>query len=237
MKNIALILLSFLVSTFVLADEKSLYNFSWLDKDKEVYVLQNRKFRKDGNLYIGATAAKTLSGAFIDAYGGSLRGGYFFSEDWGIELLYGKNIGTENNTAKGVKEQGTVPFYREIDTYMGGMVMWSPFYSKINTFNRIFYFDWMLGAGVANITTLDNRNKFDPAALDFDELTSESQIGLLWNTGFRFYITDSWSVRLDFTALNYKAAKTKKTQGAASTTKSDQIFSNYDLGLGLNYTF
>lgn len=237
MKNIALIVLSLLMSTIVLADEKSIYNFSWLDKDKEVYVLQNRKFRKDGNLYVGGTIAKTLSGAFIDSYGGTVRGGYFFSEDWGIELVYGKNSGDENNTAKGVLEQGTVPFYRKIDSYAGGMLMWSPFYSKINTFNRIFYFDWMFGVGAASVTTLDNRNKFDPAAADFDDLTSDSTVGLLWNTGFRFYLNESWSLRLDFTGLNYKADKTKKSQGAPATSTTSQIFSNYDLGLGLNYTF
>jgi len=219
------------------AGEKSLYNFSWLDPDKEVYVLQNRKFRKDGNFYVGATGAKTLSGAFIDSYGATLRTGYFFSEDWGVEFVYGKNSGSENDTAKGVKEQGTVPFYRKIDSYTGGMLMWSPFYSKINTFNKIFYFDWMFGLGAASIKTLDNRNKFDPAASNFDELTSETTFGILWNTGFRFYINENWSLRLDVTGQNYKAKKTKQAEGDSTTSSIDKIFSNYDLGLGLNYTF
>lgn len=237
MKNIALLVLSLFMCNMVLAAEDSLYNFSWLDKDKEVYVLQNRKFRKDGRLYVGGTGAKTLSGAFIDSYGGTIRGGYFFREDWGLELVYGKSSGSENDTAKGVKEQGTVPFYRKIDTYVGGMLMWSPFYSKINTFNRIFYFDWMFGLGAASIRTLDNRNKFDTTAPNFNELTAETTMGLLWNTGFRFYLNESWSLRLDITGLNYKAAKTKKATGAASTSKSDILFGSYDLGLGLNYTF
>jgi outer membrane beta-barrel protein len=223
--------------TTVNAGEKSLYNFSWLDPDKEVYVLQNRKFRKDGNFYIGGTGAKTLSGAFIDSYGATLRTGYFFSEDWGLEFVYGKNSGSENDTAKGVKEQGTVPFYRKIDSYMGAMFMWSPFYSKINTFNKIFYFDWMFGLGAASLKTLDNRNKFDSTASNFDELTSENNIGLLWNTGFRFYINENWSLRLDVTGQNYKAAKTKQAEGDSTTSSIDKIFSNYDLGLGLNYTF
>lgn len=237
MKNLVMILVALFLSTAVLADEKSLYNFSWLDKDKEIYVLQNRRFRKDGNFYVGATGAKTLSGAFIDSYGGTIRGGYFFREDWGVELLFGKNIGDENDTAKGVKEQGTVPFYRKIDTYTGAMAMWSPFYSKINTFNRIFYFDWMFGLGAANIKTLDNRNKFTPGANE-DELTSENTFGLLWNTGFRFYINDHWSLRLDITGLTYQAEKSKQAGGGSNPiTQTDKIFTNYDLGLGLNYTF
>lgn len=236
MTKTCLLLVSLFLSSLVLADEKSLYNFSWLDKDKEIYVLQNRRFRKDGKVYLGVNGAYTMNGAFIDSYGGSVRGGFFFREDWGIELLYGKSTGSENDTAKGVREQGTVPFYRKIDTYMGGMLMWSPFYSKINTFNRIFYYDWMLGAGLANITTLDNRNKFEPGS--DGGLTSESNMGAIWNTGFRFYINDSWSVRIDFTGLHYQADKTKRVGGAGSpTSKSSLMFSNYDLGFGLNYTF
>ena len=63
MKNIFLVLVTLIMSSVVMANEKSLYNFSWLDNDKEIYVLQNRKFRKDGNVYIGATAAYNLNQA------------------------------------------------------------------------------------------------------------------------------------------------------------------------------
>lgn len=236
MKNIVLILVSLIMSTVVYANEKSLYNFSWLDNDKEIYVLQNRKFRKVGNVYVGGTGAYNLSQDFLDAYGVTIRGGYFFTEDWGVELIYGKNTNTENDTAKGVKEQGTVPFYRQIDSFMGAMLMWSPFYSKINTFNRIFYFDWMFGFGVGTITTKDNRNKFDTAAANTNALTDESQTGALWNTGFRFYINEHWSLRLDLTGQTYKADKTKKTTTGPTSTTS-KLYNNYDLGLGLNYAF
>lgn len=234
MKKAFLIIVS-LISMAAMADEKSLYRFSWLDKDKEIYVLQNRKFRKDGRVYLGATGVKTLSGAFIDSYGATARGGFFFREDWGVEFVYGKNSGSENDTAKGVREQSTVPFYRKVDTYMGGMLMWSPFYSKINTFNKIFYFDWMLGVGAASVSTLDNRKKFEPGAPN--TLTKENNMGALWNTGLRFYISEGWSLRMDFTGLHYSADKTKGTGVGSSTSKATKVFSNYDLGLGLNYTF
>jgi outer membrane beta-barrel protein len=237
MKKNLLVLLMLLLSMSLIASEKSLYNFSWLDNDKEIYVLQNRKFRKDGNLYLGATAAYNLSQPFLDAFGGTVRGGYFFSEDWGLEFLYGKNSNNENDTAKGVKEQGTVPFYRSIDSFMGATIMWSPFYSKINTFNKVFYFDWMFGLGIGSISTKDNRNKFDTTATDQDELTQENHIGALWNTGFRFYLNESWSLRLDLTGQAYKADKTNKTQAATETTKASKVYNNYDLGLGLNYAF
>jgi outer membrane beta-barrel protein len=236
MKKLLLVIMC-LISTLSMAAEKSLYDFSWLDRDKEVYVLQNRKFRKDGKVYVGATAEYLLNGAFINSYGGAFRAGYFFNEDWGIELIYGKNTGSENDTAKGVREQSTVPFYRKVDTYAGGMLMWSPFYSKINTFNKIFYFDWMFGAGVAQIQTKDNRNLFDTASQNRNTLVDESQIGGIWNTGFRFYLSDHWSLRLDLTGLAYSADKTKRQGQSGSTSKATKLFSTTDLGLGLNYQF
>ena len=223
-----------LLGSVAMASEKSVYDFAWLDKDKEIYVLQNRKFRKDGKLYIGATGVKTLNGAFIDSYGVNMRAGYFIREDWGIEFAYGKNSGKENNTAKGVKEQGTRPFYRKIDTYMGAMAMWSPFYSKINTFNKIFYYDWLFGAGLASISTIDNSKSFEVPP---GGMTQENVMGAIWTTGFRFYINETWSVRIDATALHFKADRTRKPATSASTIKSSTLVSNYDLGVGLNFSF
>lgn len=238
MKNVLLILLTLTFSALALASEKSLYNFSWLDSDKEIYVLQNRKFRKVDTFYIGATGAYNLSQDFLDVYGGTVRAGYFFREDWGIEAVFGGNSSKENDSAKGVKQQGAYPFYRDVKSYMGAMVVWSPFYSKINTFNKVFYFDWQFGLGVASINTEDNRNLFDttlPTA-DQSKMTSESTMGALWNTGFRFYINQNWSVRLDITGLTYSADKTTGDTGG-NKSSSSKLFTNYDLGLGLNYAF
>lgn len=235
-KKLVLLLSSLLLSTVVLANEKSLYNFSWLDKDKEIYVLQNRRFRKVGTVYMGLTGQKTISGAFIDAYGGTARAGFFFSEDWGIEGVFGKSSGTKNDTAKGVEDQGEKAFYRKVDNYMGAMLMWSPFYSKINTFNQVFYYDWMFGLGVASVRTQDNRKEFD--VVPSSSLTNANTVGALWNTGLRVYISDSWSLRIDFTGLHVKPAKENiKDNGVGNSITTSTLFSNYDLGVGLNYAF
>ena len=230
MKKLWTALLVLLVSATAQASEQSVYDFSWLDKDKEIYVLQNRKFRKVGRLYGGLSGQKTVSGAFVDSIGGIARVGYFFKEDLGFEFFYGKFTGSENDTARGVKSQGTVPFYRKVDNMLGGLMWWSPFYAKINTFNEIFYFDWMFGAGVARIETLDNRNKFEPGAPS--TLTREDSMGLLWSTEMRFHITQTWSLRMDFMGSHYNAKK--QTDEGESTSK---LFSNYDFGLGLMFAF
>ncbi|MGE3609045.1 MAG: outer membrane beta-barrel domain-containing protein [Bacteriovoracaceae bacterium] len=230
-----LLCLIFSFSVYAAAEDKTLY-YSWLDKDKEIYVLQNRKFRKDGRVYIGFNGVKTTSGVFVDSYGVSGRAGYFFTEDWGFEIAAGKNTGQINNTARGVQEQGAVPYYRKIDSYLAAMAMWSPFYSKINTFNKIFYYDWMFGFGLANIKTLDNRNAFDTGSADADKLTSQNNMGVIWNTGLRFYVNENWSVRLDFTGLHYQATRSRENS-TNEDLSAKTLFSNYDLGIGLNYSF
>lgn len=217
------------------ASESSVYDFSWLDSDKEVYVLQNRKYRKDGRLYIGGTFGKSLSGAFIDSYQGTLLGGYFFNENWGLELSYTKAQGSTNATHNAVNSQaGSVAFYRKIDTQMSAMLVWSPFYGKLNTFNKIFYFDWLFGIGPTSVSSLDNRNEFLPAASQqHSVLTKETVNGLTWMIGWRFYISDGFSFRTDFTAvhlLNVSAAT------GLNETKSTTD-NKYNINFGINYAF
>lgn len=227
-------LLSFfflLISSFVFAAEDSMYDFSWLDKDKEVYVLQNRKFRKKSNFYIGGTVGRSVSGAFIDSNEVNIMAGYFFSEDWGIELSYTTANGSENKTSDSVNAQGSVPFYRKIDTATTAMLLWSPFYSKINTFNKIFYYDWMFGLGVTNVDTIDNRNEFFGGSQSNEE-TTESTSGIAWMTAIRFYITPSWSTRVDFRATHINA------DAQITQDDSEKRWSNYyNFNIGLNYTF
>lgn len=214
------------------AAEDSVYDFSWLDKDKEVYVLQNRKFRKSGNVYVGGTFGRSISGAFIDSNEANLIAGYFFSENWGIELSYTKADGQTNKTHDAVNAQvGGVAFFKKIDTATTAMLMWSPFYSKINTFNKIFYYDWLFGIGAANITTLDNRNEFDGGS-DSNKLTSESETAVTWMTGFRFYINQNWSTRIDLRAMH------ANTDMQIDTNDSEKRWNNYyNFNVGINYSF
>ena len=89
--SFSLIPLLFIYSTNIHSSEEDLYAFSWLDQDKEVYVLQNRKFRKDDSFYLSAGGGITTSGAFVNAFTLQTKAGYFFKEDWGLEFLFSKN--------------------------------------------------------------------------------------------------------------------------------------------------
>ncbi|MCK5073267.1 MAG: outer membrane beta-barrel domain-containing protein [Bacteriovoracaceae bacterium] len=216
------------------ADEGSIYNFSWLDPDKEVYVLQNRKYRKVSRAHINLGYAHTLSGAFIDAHGLQGRAGFFFTENWGFEGIYSKQSGKENETAASVRNvggTGSVPFRRITESYMGAMLLWSPFYAKINTFNKIVYMDWIIGIGYATLEEKNNREELDRTVINYVP-KSETHGSIMWDMAFKFYFSENWHTRIDLTAIHYKAQKATTTSTAADQT----WFSNFDLvvSLGLN---
>ncbi|MGZ3789631.1 MAG: outer membrane beta-barrel domain-containing protein [Bacteriovorax sp.] len=227
------LLLSLLVTSKLFASEKDIYEFSWLDPDKEVYVLQNRKYRKAGHLHVNAGGGITTSGAFVDSTAIQGRAGYFMTEDFGLEGLYSKNSGKENDTAKGVRSSGpqgtgTTPFRRIVDNYWGIMALWSPFYSKINTFNKIVYMDWIFGVGYSQLKEKNNKLAFQSAALANQE-TTESHSGIIWEAGLKFYLDQSFSVRTDLTAVHYSANNI--------STPGTTLKSNYDATVSLGYSF
>ncbi len=173
-----------------------------------------------------------INGAFINSNEVSLHGGYFFREDWGLEFSYSKSNGSVNKTEEGVREQGAKPFFRKVDALTSAMVVWAPFYAKINTFNKIFYYDWMFGLGAANVTTLDNREEFGSNS---KALTEETNTAATWMTDFRFYITEDWSAEIRFEGLHLNADVARTDGTDARTEKRWSHY--YDVKLGLNYTF
>ncbi|MBT7610683.1 MAG: outer membrane beta-barrel domain-containing protein [Bacteriovoracaceae bacterium] len=218
----------------VWAGESDTYNFSWLDPDKEVYVLQNRRYRKANRLHVYAGVGKTLSGAFVDSSNIQGRAGHYFMEEYGFEVIYSKNSGKENTTAANVRDNGSGtgsrPFRRIVDTYYGGMFLWSPFYSKINTFNTIIYYDWIFGAGIGKIKESNNADEFQVSAGSFPD-TIEEHNAILWNIGIKIFLGASISARIDVTAVHYQA--TSPVVGSPEKLWND----NFDLGLMLGYNF
>lgn len=225
------------LSTATMASESSLYDFSWLDKDKEVYVLQNRKFHKKGTMNLAVGFGMTVSGPFVDASALQGRVGFYPLEDWGAELIFSYNSGKENENAKGVRAQsdggGSIPFRRITQDYLGGMIQWSPFYAKVNTFNKILYVDWYIGLGFAKLDEKNNRLELndgegntDPGAPD----VTESHNGILWGTGLRVFLTNRWHVRLDLAGIHYSAMKAAAiVQDGSGKT----YYNNYDLALSI----
>lgn len=218
------------------AGEQSVYDFSWLDKDKEVFVLQNRKFRKVMSPYLSIGSGMTTSGAFVDSYYFQGRAGMFFQEEFGLEFLYTKASGDENETYKSVENinntgAGATAFRRIVDNYWGVALLWSPFYAKINTFNSIVYMDWVIGAGIGQLTEHNNKESIRESTPLAD--TTETHLGGFWETSLKFWVTQDWSVNLDLVGFYYQAEKAQ----SIADENSKEFYSNYDLGLSLTYHF
>lgn len=230
-----LIVLCSILTLQAFASESSVYDFSWLDQDKEVYVLQNRKFRKKNNFYVGATFGKSTNGAYIDSMDLNVLAGFYFSEQFGFEVSFNKADGQTNKTFDSIEGQKAVPFFRKIDSSIDALFLWSPFYSKTNLFNKIIYYDWQFGLGLTSVNTLDNRNDFSTST--GTGLTKESAIGLSWISGIRFYVTESWSMRLDFRGRHVRVDEITQDFSASSTDAKENFSHYYSLNLGLNYAF
>lgn len=219
-----------LASLSSLASEKSLYNFKWLDQDKEVYVLQNRKFRKSGKVSVSAGFGQTTGRSYVEGTAMQARASYFLKEDWGLEFMYSANDGDENDLAVKVRDQGAVPYFRIIDSYKGVNLVWSPFYSKINIFNKILYYDWMFSLGYMSIENSDNRVRFTTSS--DATLTSETNNGYQIGTTLLFYLTEHFGLRIDISHIRFEADF--HLQGGVT---EPFWFRNTDVTVGLNYTF
>jgi outer membrane beta-barrel protein len=229
MKRILLITFSLiLLCPNLYAGEDSTYSFSWLDRDKEVYVLQNRKYRKKDHFIFHAGYGKTTSGAFTN--GTAIQGkiDYFFHEEYGFEFIYSSNSGEENTTAETLRgstgTSGARPFRRITQNYMGAMFLWSPFYSKINTFNQIIYLDWIIGLGYGSLEETNNK---DEVLLGTDRPdVTQSHNGPMWSFGALFYLSKMMSVKFDVNAFHYQAERVF-TGSTVNGSVGDEVWTSH----------
>lgn len=224
-----LILFSF-ISIASYAAEDSIYDFEWMDQDKEIYVLQNRLYQKQSKFQFTLLGSKTMSDKFIDGYSGILKAAFYLNEDWGIELLGGLGFGSENPTAGMIREQGTVPFYRKLETFFGANIIWSPFYGKFNAFNQIYYLDWFISAGLVSVSSSDNRKEFD--TIPDRSKTTESSLGLDWSTGLLFYLSQSWMIRFEFQGLHFQGSRYGQASNGTGDYNKKQFFHFYAVSIG-----
>ena len=231
---IALSLVSFTLSAPALkADEKDLYDFMWLDPDKKVYVLQNKVHKKARTVYANVGYAMGLSSNFQDTSGIHANFGYYISEEWAIEGLYTKYSNSDNEALENLKRlNGSIPFIRKTDSNYGLMAKWSPFYGKINTFNKIFYFDWSFGLGIGKLNTTSNATSVAVPA-QANVYKDEKYTSVIAKTGLSFHATKNIHIGLDLIMNNYKAPG-PTINGA---TPASKVRNNMDAVVTLGVSF
>lgn len=211
-------------ATSVLAEEQE-YNFNWLDPDKKIYVLQNRRYEKSGKIMISALVGPGLSNPFRDVVSIEPRIAYYLNETWGVEVFYGMQSYKANNTEKAVRAASptSFPLVRETKSQFGALVHYVPWYAKINVFNQILYFDWYFSGGLGQLATELVEKDTTASA---ETRTAKSLTGFFIGTGHQYHLSKMFTVRLDLTAAFYQAP-------LLGTSGASTLFSNYTFGAGL----
>lgn len=213
----------------VSAAEDSLYDFLWLDPDKSVYVLQKKLYRKAKHFSLGASFINSMGEEFTDTYGVDIKGDYFLNETWGVEVFYTKYTNSKNDNYRNVDVSlGGVPFVRRATQAIGAMALWSPFYGKVNTFNKIFYFDWQFGLGLASLSTESNKNSVGSSVDNYDD--KQSFVALAYKTDFRFHVSKRSYVSLGVRNFSYQAE-------GPNQRSQKKWRDHWDLLLGYGYKF
>ena len=89
---------------------------------------------------------------------------------------------------------------------MGGVLLWSPFYGKINVFNKIIYFDWSFGLGGGIIEGEDNA-KTVASRRNEDVYEDTSNAAIMLKNTFRIYLSRLLSVSFEYHYDTYNARK------------------------------
>jgi outer membrane beta-barrel protein len=204
------------------------YNFSWLDPEKKIYVLQNRKFRKAGRPHLYLMGGMGIAETYRQAIQYQPRFSFWFNEDFGLEAFYTGRINSTNSAFGSLTRSanGVTPMIREVNSQMGALFNWAPWYAKINVFNSILYFDWYFSIGGGMMNSDIGKGAKDAT------WTSENNFTFFLGTGQLFHLSERFMVRLDLLGHFYSA----KVDGGSTSNgaNNDQtIFSNSSVNLGI----
>ncbi len=188
-----------------LGAEDDLYDFLWLDPDKKVYVLQNKVYKKKNKFYANIGYVIGLNDNFQDSSGIQFKAGYYLHEEWALEGVYNQYSNSDDDNFKNLQRiNGSTAFVRAVEKKMGVMAIYSPFYGKINTFNKILYFDWSFGLGLGQIQTESNAKTVSNASTA-DIYDNETNMAILAKTAIRIHATKNIHVGIEYSRDNYRA--------------------------------
>lgn len=227
----ALSWLALIGSTWAQAEETEKsddeYSFNWLDTDKKIYVLQNRRYVKTGHPVLSVLAGTGFSNPYRNTINVDGRFAYYWGEQWGLEAFYTYFSNTENSTIQALKASSpqALPNIREINNQYGLQLHFVPWYAKINVFNSILYFDWYFGAGGGMLeSAVDTRTRVSETS----NFVQQKDFAFFLSTGHQYHLSSSFLVRMDFTGAFYQAP----IYGA---TGENTWYSNLNFGLGVGW--
>jgi len=233
MLNKYLIFLGFVLfpvtySKVLKGNESYIKKISWMDQGKKIYVLQNRVHKKKNRFSLDLGLLKGLENDYQNTLGFSFGSQYFWNEKIGLGLSYRGYGHSDNNSYDLLKSLNNVtPFLRREKSLLGIMILWSPFYGKINTFNKITYFDWYFGSGLGILKSESNSDSFKKTG-GASVFKNEENTSFLLKGGLKFYLNNSFDLRVEYLQKLFYAP--------TGLSESDLRFKS-DVNLSVGFSF
>lgn len=180
----------------------------------EVSVIQKKYMPKTGRFQFFGGLALTTNDPFYNTTGFTLKGSYFLTEKWGLEVSYFSMSSTEAKATKELLEIQNIgtDSLSYTKNYLGVSVLYVPIYGKMSLFNeKIVPFDFYFGLGTGNTKT-----------------QAKDGVGTFHvSTGQIFAVSKSFALRWDF-SWNFFSAK---------AVNEDGTINNLFLSLGASFFF
>ncbi len=180
----------------------------------EVSVIQKKYMPKTGRFQLFGGLALTTNDPFYNTTGFTLKGSYFLTETWGLEVSYFSMSSTEAKATKELLEIQNIgtDSLAYTKNYLGIAILYVPIYGKMTLFNeKIVPFDFYFGLGTGNTKTQ----------------VKDSTSTLHFSTGQIFAVNKSFALRWDF-SWNFFSAKAVNEEGTIN---------NLFLSLGASFFF
>lgn len=211
--------------------ENSLYEFKWLDEGEKVYVIQNKEHVKAGSLGVDLSFADSDSSPYQDTTGFAFTLVYYMSETWSIDFTYKQYNNSDSADLTNLLESfpnEVKPLIRRIDAAKLIHINWIPFYGKINTFNKIFFFDFGIGLGAGQFDTAGNYQTFKDKNISIT-FVEESDTGFNLRGFFKFFLGESLTLGFEYNLTG--------VQTIVSETEEKDILYYNDIIASIGYMF
>ncbi len=207
-------------------DIQEIENQYWQQKDQDFHVVQNRRFTKEKRYYLSPTAGILINDSFTKGQAFGLSGGYYFSEQNGVEVSY-LHYNTDNSkTTDEIFGLNGAPAYNKLTRQITATYNWMPIYGKVSIFDKsIIYFDMGLNVGVG-LTSYEKQ--LEAGNEDKSSVTFVADITQ------QFFIKDSWAIRFDIRNRFYKEEREKFRN---STGSSNDLEHSLSAAIGIVYYF
>jgi outer membrane beta-barrel protein len=216
-------------------DLKKLEDKYWSAKDEDYGVIQNRTYAKAEKFYVSLVTGTLINDPFAQAKPMGAMLGYYFSEDFGVELSYINHDAKKNETVQKLNSVNVAvsPNYNLVKNSIAASASYTPFYAKMAFMNKsIMYFDMGFTAGVG-MTTYDQVST--PSQGAAEKFTSQSTPHFELGFMQQLFISKHVAFRLDLKNTFY-SQKVVPYQSNFNTTTGEETKSSNDTTLTFGVT-